>query len=64
MQLTTVKIEKPEAINFILGQTHFIKSVEDIHEALVGACQASSSAWRFARHPASAWCDGRAPIPP
>jgi uncharacterized protein len=37
MNLTTVKIEKPEAINFILGQTHFIKSVEDIHEALVGA---------------------------
>lgn len=37
MQLTTVRIEKPEAINFILGQTHFIKSVEDLHEALVGA---------------------------
>jgi adenosine/AMP kinase len=37
MQLVTVKIEKPEAVNFILGQTHFIKSVEDIHEALVGA---------------------------
>ena len=37
MQLTTVRIEKPEAINFILGQTHFIKSVEDIHEAVVGA---------------------------
>ena len=37
MQLITVQIEKPEAINFILGQTHFIKSVEDIHEALVGA---------------------------
>jgi uncharacterized protein len=37
MQLITIKIEKPEAINFILGQTHFIKSVEDIHEALVGA---------------------------
>jgi len=36
MQLTTVKVEKPEATNFILGQTHFIKSVEDIHEALVG----------------------------
>ncbi len=34
MELTTVKIEKPEAINFILGQTHFIKSVEDIYEAL------------------------------
>jgi adenosine/AMP kinase len=37
MQLVTVRIEKPDAINFVLGQTHFIKSVEDIHEALVGA---------------------------
>ena len=37
MKLDTVSIEKPEAINFILGQTHFIKSVEDLHEALVSA---------------------------
>ena len=37
MNLSTVKIEKPITINFILGQTHFIKSVEDIHEALVSA---------------------------
>ena len=37
MDLTTVKIEKPITINFILGQTHFIKSVEDIHETLVSA---------------------------
>ncbi|MBE3120140.1 MAG: adenosine-specific kinase [Candidatus Atribacteria bacterium] len=37
MQLITLKIEKPENVNFILGQTHFIKSVEDIHEALVNA---------------------------
>ncbi len=36
MQLITVKIEKPDDTDFILGQTHFIKSVEDIHEALVG----------------------------
>lgn len=35
MKLFTYAIEKPEAINFILGQTHFIKTVEDIHEALV-----------------------------
>jgi len=34
--ILTVKIEKPEEINFILGQSHFIKTVEDIHEALVG----------------------------
>jgi hypothetical protein len=37
IKLTVIQIEKPEPINFILGQTHFIKSVEDIHEALVGA---------------------------
>jgi adenosine/AMP kinase len=37
MQLLTIKIDKPEATNFILGQTHFIKTVEDVHEALVGA---------------------------
>ncbi len=37
MELKTVKIEKPEAINFILGQSHFIKTVEDVHEALVTA---------------------------
>ena len=37
MQLTAIRIEKPDTTNFILGQTHFIKSVEDIHEALVGA---------------------------
>jgi adenosine/AMP kinase len=36
LQLLTVAVEKPETTNFILGQTHFIKSVEDIHEALVG----------------------------
>lgn len=53
MDIQTVTIEKPEAINFILGQSHFIKTVEDIHEALVGAvpgikfglafCEASGS---------------------
>jgi adenosine/AMP kinase len=37
MDITSVRIEKPITINFILGQTHFIKSVEDIHEALVSA---------------------------
>lgn len=35
MEIKVVKIEKPEAMNFILGQSHFIKTVEDIHEAIV-----------------------------
>lgn len=37
MEFQTVAIEKPEAVNMILGQAHFIKTVEDLHEALVGA---------------------------
>lgn len=35
MELTTVRIEKPDAINFILGHSHFIKTVEDLYEAIV-----------------------------
>src|SRR5512139_3739659 len=30
-----VQIQKPDDVNFILGQSHFIKTIEDIHEALV-----------------------------
>ena len=37
MHLINVKIEKPDEINFILGQSHFIKTVEDVHEALVNS---------------------------
>lgn len=54
MQLQTIAIEKPEDMNFILGQSHFIKTVEDIHEAIVqtvpqmkfglGFCEASGPA--------------------
>lgn len=37
MHITPIKIQKPDEINFILGQSHFIKTVEDIHEMLVSA---------------------------
>jgi uncharacterized protein len=37
MELTTVPIRVPEDVNVILGQSHFIKTVEDLHEALAGA---------------------------
>jgi adenosine/AMP kinase len=36
MELITVPIDKPEELNVILGQSHFIKTVEDLYEALVG----------------------------
>lgn len=35
MELLTIRIQKPDDVNFILGMSHFIKTVEDIHEALV-----------------------------
>ena len=35
MELKVIPITKPEEINLILGQAHFIKTVEDLHEALV-----------------------------
>jgi len=53
IELKNVEIEKPEDMNFILGQTHFIKSVEDLYEAMVNSvpsakfgiafCEASGS---------------------
>ena len=58
MELSTVAIENPEELNLILGQSHFIKTVEDIHETLAGSsptlrfgiafCEASGK--RLVRH--------------
>ena len=41
--MLTVAIKKPEDVNVILGQAHFIKTVEDLYEALI----ASSTALKF-----------------
>lgn len=40
VDIKAIKIEKPEGLNVIVGQTHFIKSVEDIYEALVSSVPA------------------------
>ncbi|MBU8923028.1 MAG: adenosine-specific kinase [Bacteroidales bacterium] len=37
MEILTVKVEKPDEVNFIFGQSHFIKTVEDLHETAVNA---------------------------
>jgi adenosine/AMP kinase len=54
MELKIVRISKPDDMNFILGQSHFIKTVEDLYEAIVqtvpgmkfgiGFCESSGSA--------------------
>jgi adenosine/AMP kinase len=35
MNLLTIPIQKPESTNLIIGQSHFIKTVEDLYEAIV-----------------------------
>ncbi len=40
MEFTLVPIENPEGYNFIMGHSHFIKTVEDLHEVLAGASPA------------------------
>lgn len=37
VEIKYVEIEKPDDVNFILGQTHFIKSVEDLYEAMINS---------------------------
>lgn len=37
VELHVTAVDKPEGLNVLLGQSHFIKTVEDIHEALAGA---------------------------
>jgi adenosine/AMP kinase len=37
MELKLVSLENPDGLNVILGQSHFVKTVEDLHEALVNA---------------------------
>ena len=36
METKVIRIDVPESTNVILGQSHFIKTVEDLHEAIVG----------------------------
>jgi len=53
MELRTIRIENPEELNLILGQAHFIKTVEDLHETLAQA----STALRFGL----AFCESSGP---
>ncbi|MEW6259819.1 MAG: adenosine-specific kinase [Thermodesulfobacteriota bacterium] len=47
MELKLVTIDNPEGLNFVLGQSHFIKTVEDIHEAMVNAVPMAKFAVAF-----------------
>jgi adenosine/AMP kinase len=53
MELDIVRVDKPEDMNVIVGQAHFIKTIEDVHEALAGV----SSQLRFG----IAFCEASGP---
>jgi len=53
MELLVVPVDNPDELNVILGQSHFIKTVEDLHEAMAG----SSPATRFGL----AFCESSGP---
>lgn len=53
MELLVVPVDNPDGLNLVLGQSHFIKTVEDLHEALAG----SSPATRFGL----AFCESSGP---
>ncbi len=41
MEILSVPVEKPDDANLIIGQSHFIKTVQDLHEALAGSLTAA-----------------------
>jgi adenosine/AMP kinase len=54
LQISVVPIRKPDEVNFILGQSHFIKTAEDIAEAVTGSVPGAKFGLAFSE--ASAEC--------
>lgn len=51
MELETIAIENPDELNFILGHAHFIKTVEDVYEAIIGTVLMQRSVLHSVKHP-------------
>jgi len=47
LEIKAIRLERPEGVNVILGQAHFIKTVEDLYEALVSACPSAKFGLAF-----------------
>ncbi len=60
MEIQTVKIDMPSGANLILGQSHFIKTVEDLYEAIVGTVPGAKFGIAFceASGPCLVRCEG------
>ena len=49
MEIKTVKVDIPEGLNIIIGQSHFVKTVEDMYEILTGSSPSIKSAYSASR---------------
>ena len=56
VSLDVVALDKPDDVNVIVGQAHFIKTVEDLHEALAGGHRLSGSRPMLTRRVGTACC--------
>jgi len=63
MEIQTVKIDMPSGANLILGQSHFIKTVEDLYEAIVNTVPGAKFGIAFceASGPCLVRCEGNDP---
>ena len=58
MEIILERVYKPEETNFIFGQSHFIKTVEDIHEMLVTSVPGIQFGLAFVKPQDLAWFVG------
>lgn len=56
MELKTVRLEFPESANIVVGQSHFIKTVEDVYEAVVNTVPQMKFGVAFSEASGFAWC--------
>jgi adenosine/AMP kinase len=57
IELRAAAVEKPEELNVIVGRTHFIKTVEDLHEALAADRDGFGSSHTKARNGSIGGCE-------
>lgn len=64
LEFKSVRIDKPDDLNFILGQSHFIKTVEDLYEALYASVPGIKFGLAFteASGPRKIRCEGNDPL--
>jgi len=62
MELMVVKMEIPEGSNLVLGQSHFIKTAEDLYEAMAGTVPGAKFGIAFSEASGECPCEPRAMI--